>query len=54
MPALPTLAELEDAAEFTARHIGPDAADGLISTGALLALSAAALYALGMTMVRWL
>jgi len=34
--------------------IGPDAADGLISTGALLALSAAALYALGMTMVRWL
>ncbi len=27
MPALPTLAELEDAAEFTARHIGPDAAD---------------------------
>jgi drug/metabolite transporter (DMT)-like permease len=34
--------------------IGPDAADGLISKGALLALSAAALYALGMTMVRWL
>jgi len=34
--------------------IGPDAADGLVSTGALLALSAAALYALGMTMVRWL
>ncbi|HOM15234.1 MAG TPA: hypothetical protein PLB41_18180, partial [Rubrivivax sp.] len=27
MPALPTLADLEDAAEFAARHIGPDAAD---------------------------
>ena len=27
MPALPTLIELEDAAEFSARHIGPDAAD---------------------------
>jgi drug/metabolite transporter (DMT)-like permease len=34
--------------------IGPDAADGLVSTGALLALGAASLYALGMTMVRWL
>jgi drug/metabolite transporter (DMT)-like permease len=34
--------------------IGPEALDGLIQPGALLALSAAALYALGMTMVRWL
>jgi drug/metabolite transporter (DMT)-like permease len=34
--------------------IGPEAADGIVSGGAILALSAAALYALGMTMVRWL
>jgi drug/metabolite transporter (DMT)-like permease len=34
--------------------IGPEAAGGLVSAGALLALGAASLYALGMTMVRWL
>ncbi|MBL8808444.1 MAG: DMT family transporter [Rhodospirillales bacterium] len=34
--------------------IGPEAADGIVSAGAVLALGAAALYALGMTMVRWL
>jgi hypothetical protein len=34
--------------------IGPEAAGGFVSAGALLALGAASLYALGMTMVRWL
>lgn len=33
---------------------GPGAVDGIFMPGALLALAAAALYALGMTMVRWL
>lgn len=34
--------------------IGPEAAGGIVSAGAVLALGAASLYALGMTMVRWL
>lgn len=34
--------------------IGPEAAGGIVSAGAALALGAASLYALGMTMVRWL
>ncbi len=34
--------------------VGPEATEGLVSVGALYALAAAALYALGMTMVRWL
>ena len=43
MPDLHTLAELEDAAEFTARHIGPDAADEQRMLGAIGMPSRAAL-----------
>ncbi len=34
--------------------VGPEAGDGLLSAGAVLALGAAVFYALGMTAVRWL
>ena len=40
---LPTLAELENAAEFHARHIGPDAADEAQMLSAIGAASRAAL-----------
>jgi glycine dehydrogenase len=43
MSALPSLAELENTAEFTARHIGPDAAEQALMLSAIGAASRAAL-----------